>query len=349
MDDMGRPRKLIPNLTHHKSSGQAKIFWNGKNYYLGIYGSQESLDNYQKMISNIISTGHPAPEVVVKPSIRDVIPKYLEYLEESYPKECKEPVAIARALKTVLGFYGPLQADLFSPARLIELRAKWIAKPMSMTTVNRYHQYLLNMFQWLGMMDVISASVWHSLRTVKKLQPKRSAAKDPKKVHPVNWEHVEAIKDYVSDECWAIIMFQWHTGARSGEALKLTMNQIKDNVYKPEKHKNLWRGHKREIHIGPQARELLIRWSKGKSPDALVFEGYTSSSYWKAVSRACNRAGVPHWHPHMIRHRVATSVRAKHGLDGAQVVMGHASARTTEIYAEPPSSERGKEIAEENG
>ena len=36
----------------------------------------------------------------------------------------------------------------------------------------------------------------------------------------------------------------------------------------------------------------------------------------------------------MLRHSFATRVRESHGLDAAQAVLGHATARTTEIYAE---------------
>ena len=53
-----------------------------------------------------------------------------------------------------------------------------------------------------------------------------------------------------------------------------------------------------------------------------------------AVSRACKKAGVPHWSPHRLRHTNATAVRQEFGIEAAQVVLGHRSSGTTEIYAE---------------
>jgi integrase len=41
-----------------------------------------------------------------------------------------------------------------------------------------------------------------------------------------------------------------------------------------------------------------------------------------------------HWHPNQIRHTVATRVRREYGLEAAQVLLGHAKADVTQIYAE---------------
>jgi site-specific recombinase XerC len=40
------------------------------------------------------------------------------------------------------------------------------------------------------------------------------------------------------------------------------------------------------------------------------------------------------WHPNQIRHTVGTEVRSKHGLEAAQVFLGHSRADVTQTYAE---------------
>ena len=40
------------------------------------------------------------------------------------------------------------------------------------------------------------------------------------------------------------------------------------------------------------------------------------------------------WHPNQLRHTVGTEIRARHGLEAAQVVLGHSNAKITEVYAE---------------
>ena len=40
-----------------------------------------------------------------------------------------------------------------------------------------------------------------------------------------------------------------------------------------------------------------------------------------------------HWHPNRLRHSYATKVRKAHGLEAAQVLLGHSRADVTQVYA----------------
>jgi integrase len=61
---------------------------------------------------------------------------------------------------------------------------------------------------------------------------------------------------------------------------------------------------------------------------------YSTRSYSNAVAAACVRAGVTPFRCNRIRHTFATKIRHEHGLEAAQVLLGHSTAKTTEIYAE---------------
>lgn len=77
---------------------------------------------------------------------------------------------------------------------------------------------------------------------------------------------------------------------------------------------------------------------------------YDNCSYAHAVRMACDAADrkahedlpdvkaeerlVPRWAPNQLRHSVATAVRKQFGLEAVQVVLGHATADVTQIYAE---------------
>lgn len=130
--------------------------------------------------------------------------------------------------------------------------------------------------------------------------------------------------------------------------LAMTPWQIVDWVYRPVKHKNAHRGHVREIPIGPKCREVLSEWIDGKGPDDKIFDGCSPQSYGRAIMRACEAAKVAHWHPHQLRHAFATRVRESHGLDAAQAVLGYATAKVTEIYAERVSG-LAQRVTEELG
>lgn len=105
-----------------------------------------------------------------------------------------------------------------------------------------------------------------------------------------------------------------------------------------------------------------------RTPKRAPAELYDVNSYGHAIDRACARAFPPpeplaqrpdetekawlarltaeqreelrawhkkhSWHPNRLRHAFATSVRKGHGLEAAQVLLGHARADVTQVYAE---------------
>lgn len=89
---------------------------------------------------------------------------------------------------------------------------------------------------------------------------------------------------------------------------------------------------------------------KKPEPKRRINDQYSNDSYAQAIERAVakynaletkaaeheNRkpAGVPKWSPNQLRHSAGTEVRNRFGLDTAQAVLGHSSAKVTEIYAE---------------
>lgn len=67
-------------------------------------------------------------------------------------------------------------------------------------------------------------------------------------------------------------------------------------------------------------------------------ERYDVDSYRRAITYGIRKANknlvaVPHWHPNQLRHSRATEVRKLHGVEAAQVSLGHARADVTQVYA----------------
>jgi len=66
---------------------------------------------------------------------------------------------------------------------------------------------------------------------------------------------------------------------------------------------------------------------------------YDTDSYRRAINHGLTKAAkagveIPHWHPHQLRHAVATEIAKTFGQQAAQRWLGHASLDTTSIYAE---------------
>jgi integrase len=80
----------------------------------------------------------------------------------------------------------------------------------------------------------------------------------------------------------------------------------------------------------PSQRARNRKRKPGHAPGAR----YTTRSYYRAVVRGCQKAGVPEWHPHQLRHNAGTWLRKEFGLDVARIILGHSTPVVTEIYAE---------------
>ncbi len=66
------------------------------------------------------------------------------------------------------------------------------------------------------------------------------------------------------------------------------------------------------------------------------------------MTRAADRAGVGHWHPHQLRHLAATRMVEEFGPEVAMCLLGHRHARTLAIYA-LPAIKKASEAAKEAG
>jgi integrase len=104
-----------------------------------------------------------------------------------------------------------------------------------------------------------------------------------------------------------------------------------------------------EARTTPNGQGNCAGMVKTAKPKWQPGEKYDAGSFRLAIRRACDRADawakgglivgnderlIPRWHPHQLRHLVATEVRVQFGLDGSQVMLGHRHANVTEIYAE---------------
>ena len=53
---MPRLKYRVPSYRRHKVTGQAVVTLAGKDHYLGSYGTPESRENYQRLVSEWLAT-----------------------------------------------------------------------------------------------------------------------------------------------------------------------------------------------------------------------------------------------------------------------------------------------------
>jgi site-specific recombinase XerD len=102
-----------------------------------------------------------------------------------------------------------------------------------------------------------------------------------------------------------------------------------------------------------RSREKAKAARENRKPKRIKHERYDTASYRRAITygvERANKAGavIGHWHPNQLRHSRGTEVRKKYGIEAAQVVLGHARADVTQVYAEK-NLDLAKAIAKEAG
>lgn len=99
-----------------------------------------------------------------------------------------------------------------------------------------------------------------------------------------------------------------------------------------------YRAREERFRIARQKRKSKVPPSQQNqrkaNPKLVPAAEYTPHTYAHAVRVAAGKAKVPHWHPNQLRHLFATEVRKEHGLEAAQVLLGHSRADVTQVYAE---------------
>jgi integrase len=262
----------VPKLRLHKPSGRAVVRLNGRDYYLGRFGSPESQAEYDRLIGEWILAGRQTPakkpgQPAEQMTIGELMVAYLLFADGYYRKN-GEPTgefdAIRYSLRPLRKLYCDVAAVDFGPLALKNVREQMIAAELCRKEVNKRVQRIVRMFRWGVENEFVPPMVHHALKQVTGLRFGRSNARETAPIGPVDEASVAAIKPYVSRQIWAMIRLQQLTGMRPGEVCQLRGCDIDRSAlpwtYRPSSHKTQHHGHTRKVYLGPEARLLLTEW-----------------------------------------------------------------------------------------
>ncbi len=367
---MARPRNPVPTVRRHARRNVAVCDYHcprtGKRRQavLGPWKSPEAAAAYRRLLADL-AAARPAPgtKPVVRaqsrlcsaPTVAAVAAAYLTHAAAYYRRADGTQTSQVSCTGAVAGHLvaaaGRLPAADFGPADLKAVRDRMVARGNARPYVNAQVARVVRMFRWAceETPPLVPPETWAALKSVRPLQLMRTTAPEPGPVGPVGVRDVAATLRHLSAPAAAMVRWCWRTGCRPQDVCGLTPAQIDRAgpvwVVRPRDHKTAWRGQVREYYAGPRAQRdvaaVLAACPAGEyvfSPRRLLGRGgakWRVASLAQAVERACVRAGVPHWHPNQIRHAAGTRFRREHGLEVAQVLLGHKSLAATQIYALP--------------
>jgi integrase len=335
----------LPSYSLHKPSGQAKVRHNGKTKYLGKHGSPESWEAYAKFIATLPKPAEqgalvePAPGMALM--VGECITRYQAHAERYYVHadgtQTGEAVTIRGLLRPLVKRFAELPARELGPKKLKQVREDLINLGWTRYSINKSTAVIKRCFTWCASEELIPPHVAMGLKTVAGLRKNRTAAREKDPIGPVADEHIDAVLPIVSELVSDICRLMRLTGMRPGEVLAMKGSEIDRTdpscwIYRPGRHKTTHKDRDRVVFIGERAQEIILPRFLRSATGALF--PMTRAALRRSIHRGCKRVGIPNWHPNQIRHTVGTLVRAKYGLEAAQVLLGHSHADVTQTYAE---------------
>jgi integrase len=268
-----------PSYCLHRATGQAVVRVDGRDYYLGKYGSTVSRAEYDRLIAQWLSNGRSlgGPNGDSGLSVNELIVRYLEFARKYYQRDGQPTGEIGKicdALRPVRKLYGLTPASVFGPLALKTVREALVTAGQARTTVNYHVGKIKRMFKWAVENELIPPSVYHGLAAVAGLRYGRDGIRESKPVGPVPDDHVSAVLPFLTAPIRAMVELQALTGMRPGEVMMMRGVEIDRSgpvwAYRPGHHKTEHRGRSRVILIGPQAQMILQPWLQS-DPEAYLF------------------------------------------------------------------------------
>lgn len=282
---MRRQSKSVPKYCKHRASGQAVVTLNGRDHYLGPYGTKASKVNYDRLIGEwLVSGRQPLVCDADGLTVVEAIARYWRHARQHYVKAGRptgEQHGIKSALRFLKQLYGDTPAAEFSPIGLKAVRAKMIDHCLARTTVNQHVGRICRMFRWLGSEQLVPVTVADALRLVPGLRAGKTIAREPDPIRPVEDSVVDATLVELPEVVADMVRFQRLTGARPAEVCQLRPCDLDRSgpvwLFNVEGHKTAHHGRERVVCIGPRGQGTLLKYL-ARDPEAFCFRPVDSES-----------------------------------------------------------------------
>ncbi|MGD9719771.1 MAG: tyrosine-type recombinase/integrase [Pirellulales bacterium] len=257
---MSNDNPRIPSYRLHKPSGRAVVTIDGRDVYLGKFGSLASRREYNRVIAEWTAQGAALPKYRgADLTIVELAAAFLRHARLYH--SAKERENFALAIRPLKELYARSRAAEFGPLALKAVRQTMIDAGLARTTINRRVNRIRHIFKWAAENELVDAYLLHGLQAVAGLRAGRTKARESEPVRPVAAAFVDAVLPFVAPQVAAMIELQCATGMRSGEVTAMRACDINMTgrvwVYTPQTHKTAWRGHARRVYLGPKAQAII--------------------------------------------------------------------------------------------
>ena len=277
---MPRKKNWPPTVTNHK--GRARVRINGHDYYLGVYGSDEAMAAYLRIVGQASAGTLRTHEDGL--TVAEAVNAFRKHAEGRYGPS-SHLANYKGAFRPLVRMFGHEPVARFGPRKLKAVLAE-LAKSHCRTATNRHLVRIKTAFKWMQSEELLPRGTYEDLRTVTGLR--FGEGRESPRVLPVPEDMLQATLPHMVCAVRAAVEVQLLTGARPGEILGLRpcdliregRAEIVPGVWLDlgpiwaaslAEHKNTHRGKSRVLLFGPRAQAVLAPLLNGRDPDAYLF------------------------------------------------------------------------------
>ena len=184
---MARPKSNVPGYRKHRS-GQARVTINGRDYYLGPYGTKASKREYDRLVAENLASGRSVAFGVQSDALTMamLMADYKKFAEKYYGTgTSSEWHRIKLAFKPLKTLYATIPAIEVGPTQFKAVRQSMIDRGVSRTGINAQMKRIVRMFKWAAAEGILPAAIHDTLRLIPGLRRGRTEAKETDPVKPV--------------------------------------------------------------------------------------------------------------------------------------------------------------------
>jgi integrase len=292
---MPRLSPSLPKYRKHRASGQAFVELNARRHYLGPHGTKASKLEYDRLITEWLSSGRSSSFGISKHviTITELAVDYVEYVRAYYGTGPNSELhRVIRVLRPVRELYGRSPAAEFGVLQFEAVRQKFLDEKLARSFINACMRRVARMFRWAASKGRIPPDVPLTLKLVPGLLEGHTTAHETDPVRPVDDKLVVATLPHLPDVVADMVRVQRLTGCRPAEVCMVRPCDIDRSgdvwEYRPRTHKTKRRGKKRVIFIGPQAQDVLLRYM-ARDSEAHCFRPCDSEEKRRAAAHAARR------------------------------------------------------------
>ena len=293
---MPRLINSVPKYRRHRGSNQAIVTLNGRDYYLGPYGTKASRIEYDRLIGEWLAAGRNSLHVTGNElTVVELCLSYWKFAKGYYRRDGRDTrvtPGIKCAIKYLKTHYGRTLAAEFGPLALKAVRQRMIEDGLSRRYINDHVDRIRRMFKWAVGEQLLSVEVYQALAVVPGLHKGRTAARETDPILPVEDLTVDATLAHLPQVVADMVRLQRLTGMRPAELCLLRPCDIDQSEdvwqYRPNHHKTEHRGRERVIFVGPQAQAILLRYL-ARDAESYCFRPCDSEAKRRAALHAARK------------------------------------------------------------